>query len=260
MYRVLLVDDEPIAIEALKNLVAWGDLGFQLPLSAENASQAKIAFRENIIDVLICDIEMPNENGIELLKWVRQNHLECIPVFLTCHDDFIYAQEGIRYQLFDYLLKPVSQEKLEDVLRRAASQLGTLEAQHRASSYFKDFIRETSSSDVNSSHADAIVEEIKQYINIRISSEISREQIAKHVFLSPDYISKIFRRYTDKSISEYITEQRMTIAGELLVETILSISKIAISVGFTHMGHFSNTFKKKYNLSPMEYRRKYKQV
>ena len=84
--------------------------------------------------------------------------------------------------------------------------------------------------------------------------DMSREDIANHVYLNPDYLTRIFKRETGMSISDYVLQQRLGIAAELLAGTDLPISAIASKVGYANFSHFSRMFKKHMDLGPAEYR------
>lgn len=258
MYRAILVDDEPIALEGLLSTVKWADHRFAVPFTASGVSEAKQLFTRDIIDVMICDIEMPQQNGIELLEWVRANYPRCVCIFLTSHDEFKYAQQAIRLGVLDYLLKPISEDQLKNTLEKAILQLNAQEAARRGTSYLESAADVTASQVEDPENQNVLIENVKSYIDTHISTEISREQIAAHVFLSSDHVARVFRKKVGQSLGGYIQNKRIDIASELLAGTNLPISKVAISVGYTHMGHFSSTFKKTTGLAPQQYRLKYK--
>jgi two-component system, response regulator YesN len=106
-------------------------------------------------------------------------------------------------------------------------------------------------------HAASIVEAVKQYIAEHLDeSELSREEIANHAFLNPDYLSRVFKKETGLSIKDYLLQERIRLAKDLLAKTSLSIGQIALEVGFSYFSHFSKMFKKLTGLNPNEYRQK----
>ncbi|CAN7744249.1 response regulator transcription factor [Paenibacillus sp. LjRoot56] len=107
-------------------------------------------------------------------------------------------------------------------------------------------------------HAAAMVEAVKQYIAEHLSeSELSREEIANHAFLNPDYLSRVFKKETGISIMDYLLQERIKLAKELLAKTGMSIGQIALEVGFTYFAYFSKVFRKQTGLNPNEYRQKF---
>ncbi len=94
------------------------------------------------------------------------------------------------------------------------------------------------------------VQQITKYINDHLDMEIKREDLAAHVNLSPDYMTRIFKAETGVTIKEYIIRQKMTIAQSLLHTTSLPVSFIAAKVGYSNFSHFSSTYKKEFGISP----------
>lgn len=123
MYSLLVVDDEATAVEGVTADLRMSQLGLGNVYTAFNARQAKERFAAHGIDILLCDIEMPQGNGLELLEWVRSEYPDTETLFLTSHADFKYAQKAITLGCLDYLLKPVPAADLQKAVRRAVSEL-----------------------------------------------------------------------------------------------------------------------------------------
>lgn len=123
MYQLLIVDDEVHAVEGIRSGIDWGKLGITAVFSAYTVRQAKECFEQQRIDIMLCDIEMPQATGLELTKWVKGCHPKTETIFLTCHADFKYAQQAIQLGSFDYLLKPVPFGELERVIRTAIHKI-----------------------------------------------------------------------------------------------------------------------------------------
>lgn len=123
MYRALIVDDEAHAVRGLQTGVAWDRLHITNVETAYNIRQAKEVFEAHAVDVLLCDIEMPQGSGLDLLKWVREFYPKTETIFLTCHADFSYANQAIKLDSFDYMLKPVDYLELETSIQKALDKL-----------------------------------------------------------------------------------------------------------------------------------------
>lgn len=412
--NVLLVDDQEIIVNSIKKTLPWEELGVDEVYTANNASQAKFLLTNFIIDLLITDIEMPEENGISLAEWARKAFPDIIIVFLTAHPDFNYAQEGVRLQIFDYLLQPVRFSALQDVIIRAGKVLlsrretATVERSYRFNRQHKnaifdsivlkclrdqetdilnifqtvvelyesehgpcdvypllveirqwervrekwddDLLRTTISNILtelfteqeaevcvanveageywafllmrrdsisrekyqarivsfcevfnkrrttgvraagldtplrtNLSHQvqllkkrlenspseeitvfsdiyddlesePGLIEQATAYIKEHIFQKLSRGEVAEHVHLNQEYFSRLFRKETGLSFKDYVLKEKMKRAANMLSSTSLSVGLIASKVGFDNFSHFSQTFRKYYNLSPQEYR------
>lgn len=118
MFQLLIIDDEIYAVKGVVDGINWGRLNVTKVYEAYHAKEAKDILDREPIDLIICDIEMPEENGLELLEWAKTSHPDIEAVFLTCHSDFKYAQKALQLGSRDYLLKPVLYEELEAVLEK----------------------------------------------------------------------------------------------------------------------------------------------
>lgn len=122
MFHVLIVDDEIFSVEAILCAIDWKNLNVDEVFSAYNMKMAKNIFAEHQIDVMLCDIEMPRGNGIELAAWVKEHSPKTVNIFLTCHSDFQYAKEAVSLGAFEYLLKPIEYPKLQNYLSNALEE------------------------------------------------------------------------------------------------------------------------------------------
>ncbi|WP_284646502.1 response regulator transcription factor [Paenibacillus silviterrae] len=120
-YQMLLVDDEIHAIEGVKADLELNKLDISGLFTAYNIRQAKDIFEREDIDIMLCDIEMPQGSGLDLLAWVREHHPNTVTIFLTSHADFKYAKEALQLGSLDYLMKPVLAQDLEQAIRKAQS-------------------------------------------------------------------------------------------------------------------------------------------
>ena len=121
--NVLLVDDQVRILEATKKLVDWDSLGIDHVLTAQSAGEARAILESENIDILLTDIEMPEEDGIALQRWQREHFPEVMCIFLTSHADFAYAQEALRNGAYDYILQPAAFPEIEKVMARAIKAL-----------------------------------------------------------------------------------------------------------------------------------------
>jgi len=106
----------------------------------------------------------------------------------------------------------------------------------------------------NKNHA---VKKIINYLNENYNKKISLEQLAHNMYLSPVYISKIFKEETGESPINYLIKIRLEKAKDILLKDVnSSIKNIANQVGYEDAYHFSKLFKKYYGISPLHYRKK----
>ena len=104
--KLLICDDDISTVGVLEHQIPWPSLGISRILQAYNGEAAiQIAVTEKP-ELIICDIGMPRKNGLDVLKYIRQQGLDSEFCFLTCYDDFACAKEAIRYGVSAYLTKP----------------------------------------------------------------------------------------------------------------------------------------------------------
>ena len=119
MYKLLLVDDEPIIREGLERIIDWEKLDLKLTASCPNAIAALDSMTDDMPDILLTDIRLPGMTGLELVQRAVTLHPMLQTLILSGHDTFQYAQQALKYGVIEYLLKPCSQTEMEEALLRA---------------------------------------------------------------------------------------------------------------------------------------------
>ena len=119
--KVLLADDEPYILEGLSKLIDWEANGYEIVKKASNGQEAYDYLKNNKVDIIFADIQMPKMTGLELLAKIKEEGIsDAYFIIVSGFNDFKYAQQAIRYGSMDYLLKPVSKEMLEEILAKAS--------------------------------------------------------------------------------------------------------------------------------------------
>ncbi len=121
--KVLIVDDQPDVVQGILSGVNWKRLKVEKAYGACSAKEAREILEREKIQILLCDIEMPGENGLSLVSWVRENLPETKCIFLTAHADFSYARTALKLEAVDYLLQPASYQSIEEAILKASQRL-----------------------------------------------------------------------------------------------------------------------------------------
>lgn len=255
--NLLIVDDEIFSIQGILDSVDWTKVKFDKVLTANNFSQAMNIFLQEKIDILLCDIEMPFGNGIQLVGWVKEHdpNVECI--FLTCHGEFTFATSAIKLQCFDYILKPVPTDVLEDTLLRAQKKIEQEKKNQNYLEYGKMYVNQMKENSSEEQSED-MVSRIKAYVKEHIAEALNVELLARLVNLSPDYLTKVFKKESQMTLNDYIIQQRMFLAKELLMTSNMSVNRVSDTIGYSNYSYFSKAFKKYYGISPREMQQKSK--
>jgi two-component system response regulator YesN len=142
--NILIVDDEIQTVRAIKHSINWDMLKIDEVYTAHNISQAKEIITTTPMDIAICDIEMPQGNGLELLAWIKEQSPETESILLTCHAEFEFAKRAIELGSFDYLVKPIPFEELEQVIYRVVSKISSTKRLKEYSEYGEYWINNQS--------------------------------------------------------------------------------------------------------------------
>lgn len=121
--NICIVDDDKYVVEKIVEGIDWGRLGIEAVYVAYNMKQAKEILNTQQVDILLSDIEMPQGSGLELLEWVREQALLVECIYLSSYAHFAYAQKALQLHSREYLLKPVSNRELENVLGNLVEQM-----------------------------------------------------------------------------------------------------------------------------------------
>ena len=258
--KLFLIDDEIVALNALKKRVDWLKYGFTEVYTAQETGSVREFLKKEAVDFILCDVEMHGENGLDFIKDVKRLYPKTECIIVTCHAEFDYIQRAMRYGVSDYILKPIDYQELEDVL------LKTIHRKQDESQKLRreDIIEQTvmakleKEPDVPTDEQTERIDLVKAYVEQHIRERITVKDLAELVHVNEQYLMRIFKKETGKSVVEYITEQRMFMASDLLRNTDLSINFIADCVGCENYSYFTKLFKKYTDLTPREYRAQFK--
>jgi len=281
MYKLLVIDDEQYALEGIMKTVDWDSLGITSVYGADCVKDAKEIIQNHVPEIIICDIEMAEESGLDLLHWLHDSRYRYRLLFLTAYPNFTYAQEAIKLGAFEYLLKPVEHGILKEGVRRALEDYQSESLLHNRLEEYEMFLQEWEALGRGSIKADGeetkdkeineneglirevnepeLIYLVKKYINDNIGLEITRDSIAEAVGVNASYLSRIFHKATREKLSSYILQKRIKQAKKLLKETDDKITVIADQIGYGNDSYFIKIFKNITNMTPNEYRKKARQ-
>lgn len=123
MYKVILVDDESVVRDGLKNTIDWQKHGFALAGDYANGREAWDAIEDAKPDLVISDISMPFMDGLELTGLIAANYPYIKVLILTGYDEFEYAQQAIRLKVSDFLLKPITAAEIRELLDKVRAEM-----------------------------------------------------------------------------------------------------------------------------------------
>jgi len=168
-WKVLIADDEYIIRDGIRSCVDWLDFDMEVIGEAEDGEEAIELALEHNIDILLVDLNMPIVNGITAMKTIKKKLPQCHMVVITGYDDFKYAQEAIRIQVEDYLLKPVNPTKLANILTELKNKL---EKKEREDNYL-----ELASTQVQKNHEQLSHRFFSDWVEGRLVGDDIEEQL-----------------------------------------------------------------------------------
>ncbi|MGN0162358.1 MAG: response regulator [Candidatus Ornithomonoglobus sp.] len=129
MFKVMIVEDEPPIARTVKAALEKTDADFEVEKCCINGRMAVETLLKEDFDIVITDIKMPVMSGIELAGWISENKPNTMIIILSGYSDFEYARKALEYKVFDYLLKPVSKEKVYELTKRIKAEQGKKRAE-----------------------------------------------------------------------------------------------------------------------------------
>lgn len=232
MLKILIAEDEPRTRDALASRLR-SILGPQaLVETAADGNEAIVKAVQVRPQLALLDIEMPLMNGLEAAAVIKRQLPETHVVFLTAYDRFDYAVGALRSGGEEYLLKPVADHQLRELLQALFGSDSV--APQETVSPFEDTLA--------------------VWVRQHYSEDVTLEGAAERMGMSPFYFSRQVKAATGKTFLEYFTAYRVEQAKTRLQATDLSISEVGRSVGYPDSNYFAKVFKRATGCTPSAYR------
>lgn len=243
MYTLMIVEDEPMEREVLRKIIS-NEFKDKIKMldDAKNGIEAIMKAEQTKPDIILMDIGLPGKNGIEVQKEIISFLPKVQTIILTAYSDFTYAQDALKLEVKDYLLKPAKTLNIKLSINKIINNLDKM----LLGEY--PFALKASKTD--------IMQKSIEYMNINYKEKIDLESISNHIHLNAQYFSRIFKKEMGISCVDYLNQLRINNSCKMLCTTSYPVYRIAIESGFTDASYFSRVFTKFFNESPIEYRRR----
>jgi len=123
MYRAVIADDEPKIIELIRKLGRFEEMGIEIIDECHDGVSALQSIIKNNPDLVISDIKMPEKDGLEMIEAARSEGCTSLFILISGYRHFEYARSAVSLNVVDYLLKPISEDQLNETLRKACAIL-----------------------------------------------------------------------------------------------------------------------------------------
>ncbi len=231
MNKILIAEDETKSREALISrirIILGEDSLIEGASDGNEAVTKSVKFKP---DLIFMDVEMPNKNGMEAAAIIKKQLPEVHIVFLTAYDRFEYAVGAMRSGGEDYLLKPVAEAELRNLL-------------HKYFLISEDPEMEMSPFEIA----------LNVWMRQHYAEEVSLEEAAENMNMSSFYFSRQVKVATGMTFLTYFTKYRIERAKRRLEKTELSVSEVGKSVGYPDSNYFTKVFKRVVGCTPSMYR------
>ncbi len=243
---MFISDDEYLERTLLKYSIPWEEYGVMVAGEAGSGKELLTQLDKEQPDILLTDICMPCMDGLALSRVVRERYRNIDIVILSGHRNFDYAKEAIGIGVSEYLLKPVDQAELGAAIKRIRER-----RIERAVSR-----EQTADTAVSSSKPGEIVGNAIRYITAALTdSSLSLNSVSKKLYVSPSYLSRIFKQEVGENLSDYVARLRIAQSAEYLKHTNLRAYEISEKMGFHDSHYFSLCFKKYMGKTVQDYRK-----
>ena len=269
MFTVILIDDEQIIRTGLRKMIPWGELGCEIVAEAEDGIQGFELIKEHVPDIIISDIRMPRQNGLEMIAAMKDINQDAQIIILTGFREFEYAQEAIRLGVLEFLLKPSKLPEITAAVEEAVENLKIQEREQRQYNHIKKKVKnyylkgtalpeEEITKERERLAADDkpqfIVSEAIKYIKENYNQKLSLQMVADSLYVSTWHLCKVLKKETGTNFVDLLNGVRVEVAKDFLVTTNLRIYEIAAKVGYSDTAYFSKIFKRFVEMTPNEYR------
>ncbi|MCF7873357.1 MAG: response regulator [Candidatus Omnitrophica bacterium] len=234
-YSILLVDDDKVFQQEF--IASFDDYSIVPACSGEEA--LKILSKPHEIDLVLLDVMLPGQRGTKILKKLKKTKPELKVIILTGYSNKDIAIEALKADADDYLEKPLDLEK--------------------AAAIFEQYLKYgTKRSNLGASSIEEKIARVKEYIQRNYHTQVSLNDAAKIVFLSPKYLSRVFAKVTGQGFNQFKLSCKIDKAKELLQKSSLTIEQISYQLGYQNIESFVRIFKKFTGKRPTQFRKKKK--
>lgn len=252
MYNVLLVEDDVALRFIYSKMKTWTECGFVIAKQAGNGKDALEILQKESFDLIFTDIRMPFVDGIEMLRKLSEQNSTTPVVFASSYDEFEYARQGLILGAFDYLLKPVDEKKLAQVLERLKVHLeetsDTIKIEQAISDVFGQLGIPVDSS--------PFIHQTAIYFSEHYGEVFTADDIAEAHGYSKDYFGKIFKKNFGLTFHEVYSRIKIAYAINLLSTGNYKAYEISDILGYSSVDYFTKVFKEITGETPSRFKAK----
>ena len=235
--KIYIVDDERIVIDQFwERRRLFLESGFEISGAATNPLVALEEILATRPDAVFCDLKMPEMSGIGLMDELNKEILRPVFVIISAYSEYKDIRKFFLTHGFDYLVKPVADNDLVDLLNRISVKIN----------YTQPVIERKTQS--------RRLDEILQYLRDYSHMNHSLESIGERFSIKSGALCNLFSKHLSTTFSAYVNSVRMERAKGLLLTTHKQLKEIAVICGYRDAFYFTRVFHKTYGMSPSRFR------
>ncbi|MFC0471231.1 DNA-binding response regulator [Halalkalibacter kiskunsagensis] len=246
MADLLIVDNDKVAINEIASIVQKSKYRFLSIYKSNTAKRGMLLLKQSQPSALILDLSLPDMDGIKFGRAALQLYPSLPVIVVTQLKMFNLAQNALNSGFSSYLLKPLTKNELIETFDRVLTPTISKEINQGLKS------NQALSTDLTNPIESAI-----QFIQNQYHETLTLKQVSDKVYLSPSYLSRLFKEETGMTVVEYLLFVRVQKAKDLLRLSSLPIEAIAHHTGFANPSYFATAFKKLVGKTPSEYREQF---
>lgn len=239
MYTVVIIDDNPWAITDIRQTFDFEHRSFTVTGEFGSAEAALPMILQTPPDLILTDIRMEDMNGLQLAKTLREKGINSLIVLISGYEQFEYAQEALRYEIFDYMVKPLDDRRVEELMNRVRTAL-----------------RKDGDARPDGGSLGTTLDAVIRYVEENYMRNITLIDAAEKVYVNKNYLSELFSRKMGVTFTQYKNKVRIRHACEMIDSGVRSMTEIAMAVGFESSSRFSKVFRQYKGMKPQDYMRK----
>ncbi len=239
--RIIIVEDEKRAARGLRDLLGRISAAHTVVGEASDGISAFELIKKEKPDLVFTDIRMQFMDGLALIKAVREYGLDTRFVIISAYEEFEYARQALKLNVKDYLVKPVTEDEVRNVVERLEREVQSPAKEGRLRDEYP--------------LAHPVILKALDAIEKEYASKISQKDLAERLGVTAEYFSYLFAKDVQETFSRFLRRYRIGKARELLDAGEENAETIAYRVGFSDMKYFYKCFKDETGKNLSEYRR-----
>jgi two-component system response regulator YesN len=251
--KMVIVDDEQRIRLGLQAMVEAMDLPLEIIGLCANGIQAidkMSGWSADDCKVLLTDIKMPMMDGMKLIEKARADYPDVHIILLSGFNEFEYARQAIRYGVEEYLSKPVNKKELFQILKRVGEKMevSLAVAERMEKETVEHFPAEPKV------YKKQIIADVIRMLESDLNQAFDLNELSAKVGLNPSYLCKLFKKETNKTITDYVMDLRIKKAKHILEDyPDVKMYEVGTLVGYEDPVYFTKLFKKLVGKTPKEY-------